>query len=137
MTYGYDDATAVLGPLAPVRDPSALELCEDHARTVTVPRGWTMIRLADHFEPAPPSTDDLMALADAIRNTSAKDLPEARPAAREVGRPLDSIEIVRARQAHPASAPRRPRLAIVPQEQEGPVPAESDGDNATREPQTP
>lgn len=118
MTYGYDDATAVLGPLAPIHDPSALDLCVDHAQTVTVPRGWSLIRLADHFEPTQPSTSDLMALADAIRNTSTHDLPEARPAAREVRRPLDDVDIARARNAHPARAQRRPKLSIVPETQE-------------------
>lgn len=115
MTYGYDDATAVLGPLSPVHDPSALDLCSDHAKTVTVPRGWTLIRLADNFEPAQPSTSDLMALADAIRNTSCSDLPDTRPAARHVRRPVEDIDVSRARSVHPSTAARRPpRLQIVP-----------------------
>lgn len=115
MTYGYDDATAVLGPLSPVHDPSALDLCSDHAKTVTVPRGWTLIRLADNFAPAQPSTSDLMALADAIRNTSSSDLPDARPAARHVRRPVEDIDVSRARSVHPSTAARRtPRLQIVP-----------------------
>ena len=55
MTYGYEEATAVLGPLSPTPEPGALDLCAYHAHSVTVPRGWSMVRLVKEFEPAPPS----------------------------------------------------------------------------------
>lgn len=59
MTYGYEDATAVIGPLSPTAAPGAFDLCAKHVQSVTVPRGWQMVRLQTDFEPAPPSTDDL------------------------------------------------------------------------------
>ncbi len=62
-----------------------------------------------------------MALADAIRNTSARDVPEPRQATREVARPVEPLELERAREAHPSAGPRvrRPRLSIVPEKREG------------------
>lgn len=67
LTYDYAEATAVLGPLPTQREPHAFELCEKHVNNFTAPRGWQVIQLATNFEPAPPSPDDLMALADAVR----------------------------------------------------------------------
>lgn len=121
MTYGYDDATAVLGPLSPIADPSALDFCAEHANTVTVPRGWTMIRLADHFEEASPSESDLMALADAIRSTAHATPPAPAPAARTVRRPgmMAAADKAASGLARPASG-RAPRLALVPDAGEEP-----------------
>lgn len=89
MTYGYEEATAVLGPLSPTPEPGALDLCIAHAHTVTVPHGWTMVRLVTEFEPAPPSDSDLMALAHAIRETSQREVPAPTKAGRDVRRPSD------------------------------------------------
>src|SRR5699024_7309012 len=41
-------------------------------------RGWDVVRLATDFEPAPPSTDDLLALADAVREASRAPAPPAQ-----------------------------------------------------------
>lgn len=80
MTYGYEEATAVLGPLSPTSEPGALDLCSHHAQSVTVPRGWSMVRLVTEFVPAPPSDSDLLALARAIREAARRNVPEpARP----------------------------------------------------------
>lgn len=108
MTYGYEEATAVIGPLSPVHQPGAFDLCADHVQTITVPRGWQMVRLQTDFSPAPPSTSDLMALADAIREASRKAPPSPAPAGREVQRPAD------------IASPARPRvrLAVVRDEEE-------------------
>ena len=56
----------MLGPLAVRAEPHGYDLCQDHARSLSAPRGWEVIRLAAD-EPARPSTDDLLALADAVR----------------------------------------------------------------------
>ncbi|MGO1590577.1 MAG: DUF3499 domain-containing protein [Ancrocorticia sp.] len=81
MTYGYEDATAVLGPLSPTAEPGALDLCASHAHSVTVPRGWSMVRLVTEFEPAPPSDADLQTLVREIRKAATRDVPEpSRPA---------------------------------------------------------
>lgn len=78
MTYAYVDSTAVLGPLAVVAIPGAFDLCADHARRTSVPRGWEVIRLP--LEDAPPVRmphDDLLALADAVREIGLRhDDPE-------------------------------------------------------------
>lgn len=67
LTYVYRDSTAVLGPLATYAEPHTYDLCARHAEGLTVPRGWEVVRLASDQVPPPPSTDDLLALADAVR----------------------------------------------------------------------
>jgi hypothetical protein len=66
LTYVYVDSTAVLGPLAGQVEPHGYDLCGRHAGALSVPRGWEVIRLAIEAEPQP-SSDDLLALADAVR----------------------------------------------------------------------
>jgi hypothetical protein len=66
LTYVYGDSTAVVGPLATRAEPHCYDLCRQHASALSVPRGWDVIRLAIEAEPKP-STDDLLALADAVR----------------------------------------------------------------------
>lgn len=82
LTYVYSDSTAVLGPLATHAEPHTYDLCAPHAERLTVPRGWDVVRLAGDFEPAPPSSDDLLALADAVREASRAMPAPAVPAAR-------------------------------------------------------
>lgn len=67
LTYVYADSTAVLGPLAQLAEPHSYDLCAEHAERLTAPRGWEVVRLLPDFEPAAPSHDDLLALADAVR----------------------------------------------------------------------
>lgn len=64
-----------MGPLAAFAEPHTYDLCEPHARNLTVPRGWEVVRHEGEFEPPPPSPDDLVALAEAVREA-------ARPAPR-------------------------------------------------------
>ena len=66
LTSVYADSTIVLGPLATEAQPEAYDLCDKHVSSFTAPRGGQIIRLATEFEPAPPSEDDLLALADAV-----------------------------------------------------------------------
>ena len=66
LTYVYQDSTAVLGPLANQAEPHGYDLCAHHAHNMSAPRGWDVIRLAVDEEPKP-SSDDLLALADAVR----------------------------------------------------------------------
>ncbi|WP_454084880.1 DUF3499 domain-containing protein [Georgenia sp. Marseille-Q6866] len=83
LTYVYADSTAVLGPLATQSEPHSYDLCEEHAHRLTAPRGWEVVRLATEFVPAPPSADDIEALADAVREASrarpGPSVPAARP----------------------------------------------------------
>ena len=80
LTSVYADSTIVLGPLATEAQPEAYDLCEKHVSSFTAPRGWQIIRLATEFEPAPPSEDDLLALADAVREASRAPRPVSSPA---------------------------------------------------------
>jgi len=66
LTFVYSDSTAVVGPLATAREPHSWDLCVSHAGRITAPRGWELVR---HAGPLPnsPDEDDLVALADAVR----------------------------------------------------------------------
>jgi hypothetical protein len=67
LTYVYADQTAVVGPLATYAEPHSYDLCEIHGERLSAPRGWEVLRLAPDPSTLPPSTDDLLALADAVR----------------------------------------------------------------------
>ena len=67
LTYVYADQTAVLGPLATYAEPHTYDLCELHAQRMSAPQGWSVLRLAPDPHAAEPSRDDLLALADAVR----------------------------------------------------------------------
>lgn len=77
LTYVYSDSTAVLGPLATYAEPHCYDLCAEHAERLTAPRGWEIVRLSPDFDPVPPSHDDLLALADAVRE-AARPEPDPR-----------------------------------------------------------
>jgi hypothetical protein len=72
LTYVYADSTAVLGPLATYAEPHCYDLCEQHAGTLTVPRGWEVLRLAMPATPPQPGPDDLLALANAVREAALR-----------------------------------------------------------------
>ena len=85
LTYVYADSTAVLGPLATYAEPHSYDLCTEHAERLVAPRGWEVIRLAPDPAALGPSSDDLLALADAVRE-AARPQPAAPTPAAEVGR---------------------------------------------------
>ena len=97
LTYVYSDSTAVLGPLALHAEPHSYDLCVQHADRLTAPRGWEVVRLLPEFEPAGPSRDDLLALADAVR---------------EAGRPPEPVVVPQVRDV-PDTAPRRGHLRVL------------------------
>lgn len=77
LTYAYADSTAVVGPLALRAEPGSYDLCEEHAGTLSPPRGWELIRLPLDPDPTGHDTDDLLALADAVRDVGFTwDAPE-------------------------------------------------------------
>ncbi|MBW4095359.1 MAG: DUF3499 domain-containing protein [Acidobacteria bacterium] len=97
LTYVYSDSTAVLGPLATYAEPHCYDLCATHADRLTVPRGWEVLKLAMPAEPAGPGPDDLLALADAVREAAAprheepsqrENRPTLEPPAGTTGTPL-------------------------------------------------
>ncbi|HEU0214484.1 MAG TPA: DUF3499 domain-containing protein [Jiangellaceae bacterium] len=85
LTYVYADSTAVLGPLATYAEPHCYDLCAEHSERLVAPRGWEVIRLAPDPASLGPSSDDLLALADAVREAAR---PQIAAPARvgEVGR---------------------------------------------------
>ncbi len=78
LTYVYGDQTAVLGPLATFAEPHAYDLCDEHSERLSAPRGWEVMRLAPDPDSLGPSSDDLLALADAVRE-AARPLPPTDP----------------------------------------------------------
>lgn len=65
----YADSTAVVGPLATDVEPHGYDLCNEHAERLTAPRGWEIVRLPQEQDEGP-SSDDLEALADAVREAA-------------------------------------------------------------------
>jgi Protein of unknown function (DUF3499) len=82
LTYVYADSTAVLGPLASYPEPHCYDLCHEHAEGLTAPRGWQVMRLsAPETGRRAPSTDDLEALALAVREAARAPAPAEQPPA--------------------------------------------------------
>jgi hypothetical protein len=91
LTYIYADSTAVLGPLATFSEPHSYDLCEKHSARLTVPNGWNVIRQSADVDNAGPSDDDLMAIADAVREVAQVSIAtesnvQQSPAQSSVGR---------------------------------------------------
>ena len=78
LTYVYADSTAVVGPLGTVREPHSWDLCLGHASRITAPRGWELMR---HAAPLPtnPDEDDLIALAEAVRESGVSGVSGGSP----------------------------------------------------------
>ena len=85
LTYIYVDSTAVVGPLSTSDEPHSYDLCEVHATRLTAPRGWDLVRHEGEYATPEPSTDDLVALAEAVREAARPrddappELPYAEP----------------------------------------------------------
>jgi hypothetical protein len=73
LTFVYLDSTAVVGPLATVREPHSWDLCVLHAGRITAPRGWELVRHAGPLPTHPDEDDELVALADAVREGGSRD----------------------------------------------------------------
>ena len=98
LTYVYADQTAVVGPLATYAEPHAYDLCDPHSERLSAPRGWEVLRLAPDDNMGPTS-DDLLALADAVREA-------AQPRSVEV--PLDpQVPLEGTRRGHLRALPSR------------------------------
>lgn len=102
LTYVYADQTAVLGPLSTTAEPHAYDLCEQHSERLSAPRGWHVLRLAGN-QPAPgPSDDDLLALADAVREAAVRPAPTASSP-----HLVESVHVDRLERPEPGIDPRR------------------------------
>jgi hypothetical protein len=69
-------------------------LCAEHSERLTAPRGWDVVRLAVDSGPARPSSDDLEALANAVRE-AARPQERAAGAVGHSGRDADPMEVGR------------------------------------------
>jgi hypothetical protein len=79
LTYIYSDSTAVVGPLSTTREPHSYDLCDAHARRLTVPHGWELVRHQGDYTVPMPTDDDLVALANAVREAAVGDRHEVEP----------------------------------------------------------
>ena len=95
LTYVYADSTAVLGPLALQVTPGCYDLCATHSASMSAPVGWEVIRLAEpNAIPPGPDDDDLLALANAVREIGFGDSPPA------AGRPDPDSVVELGRRGH-------------------------------------
>ena len=72
LTYIYAESTAVVGPLATFSEPHAYDLCAVHGERLKVPHGWNVIKQELTGNEPGPSDDDLMAIADAVREVAMR-----------------------------------------------------------------
>ncbi|NYI70182.1 hypothetical protein GGQ54_000742 [Naumannella cuiyingiana] len=95
LTYVYADSTAVLGPLALRAEPGSYDLCRSHSTGLSAPRGWEIIRLPDDTsEREKAANDDLLALADAVRE-AGRGYDDERPARRDDPARNGLVEVAR------------------------------------------
>jgi hypothetical protein len=116
LTYVYADSTAVLGPLATYAEPHCYDLCAAHSQRLTAPRGWEVLRLAPDPSQVGPSSDDLEALANAVREAArpSPGVDGALPADLvEVGR-RGHLRVLRNREQSDGEAGRRPTPPTQP-----------------------
>ncbi|CAM3253778.1 DUF3499 domain-containing protein [Stackebrandtia soli] len=112
LTYVYNDSTAVVGPLSTTQEPHTYDLCEEHARKLTAPRGWELVRHVDDYATPMPSGDDLVALADAVREAAKskpEPVPDVPPTPRRPGVPTGRVLT-----GEPAPSPARPLPTAPP-----------------------
>lgn len=101
LTYIYADSTAVVGPLATFSEPHAYDLCEVHGKKLTVPHGWSVIKEeANTDRTIGPSEDDLMAIADAVREAASA--------------PVENVQSMNSQQLAQGNIGRRGHLRAVP-----------------------
>jgi len=70
LTYVYSECTAVVGPLATYAEPHCYDLCQKHGERLTAPQGWEVVRLEPDPDALKPSSDDIEALANAVREAA-------------------------------------------------------------------
>ncbi len=100
LTYIYAESMAVVGPLATFNEPHAYDLCAVHGERLKVPHGWSVIKQELSGDEHGPSDDDLMAIADAVR---------------EVAMPVLGSEENIKRESSQTQIGRRGHLRAVPQ----------------------
>lgn len=76
LTYVYSESTAVVGPLATFSEPHAYDLCAVHGARLKVPHGWNVIKQELDGQTQGPTDDDLMAIADAVREVAKQEIEQ-------------------------------------------------------------
>ncbi|MDO5535098.1 MAG: DUF3499 domain-containing protein [Propionibacteriaceae bacterium] len=99
LTYAYADRAAVVGPLALRHEPGSHDLCAEHCAGLSTPRGWELIRLPLDEESPTPSHDDLLALADAVREVGFG-WDDPGPAGGGAGGPAAAEPVLARRKGH-------------------------------------
>lgn len=114
LTYVYADSTAVLGPLAAYVEPHCYDLCAMHADRLTAPLGWEVVRLPADTSTGGPGSDDLEALANAVREAGRR--PPAPQQPPPTGQGVETVRrghlrVVRSEPVRPEERPdpRTPR----------------------------
>ena len=92
--------------MATYAEPHTYDLCAVHAERLTVPRGWEVLRLAIPDAAPEHNSDDLLALADAVREAAAEPVPEPTHGQRGARAPMEPPSGV--------TGPRRGHLRILP-----------------------
>lgn len=85
LTYIYSDSTAVLGPLSTYAEPHNYDLCQIHSERLTAPVGWSVIKEEISNHEVGPTDEDLMAIANAVREVANSDV-DTRSMSPELGR---------------------------------------------------
>lgn len=112
LTYVYADSTAVLGPLAVHAEPHSYDLCLEHAASLTVPRGWDVVRLSGEYG-RPDQHDDLVAIANAV--TTDQDAPDREALVNDESAPDGGRGYGVGRPRRPGSTePGKPNLRVLP-----------------------
>ncbi len=60
----------MVGPLATYAEPHCYDLCQMHSDRLTAPKGWEVVRITPDPDALKPTTDDLEALANAVREAA-------------------------------------------------------------------
>jgi hypothetical protein len=76
LTFAYAESTAVVGPLATAAEPHSYDLCADHALGLKAPKGWEVVRPDSELALSGSMSDDLEALANAVREAGRADRVE-------------------------------------------------------------
>lgn len=124
LTYNYADSAVVLGPMSQRAEPHAYDLCQRHCRTMTAPVGWELLRLVSLEDlQAPPAADpdDLLALADAVKETPEEPASTSDPlddvtpdtSAHRVDRSVQPVADSDVVDPRPVSGETRPSLRIL------------------------
>lgn len=80
LTFAYADSTAVVGPLATAAEPHSYDLCAPHALRLTAPKGWEVVRPDGELPDESATSEDLEALANAVREAGRADVRQPEPA---------------------------------------------------------